>query len=117
MLCLSLTPNSKKSPTSSTVSAAIAVPLDAKKAFIKAAERETHPDAKRALLAVIDNADTAVAQQSSMCGDTGLPRFYVKAGNDVQLEGGFVALENAHPRRRPPRQPKTSRSARIASIR
>ena len=30
-----------------------------------------------------------------MCGDTGLPRFYVKAGNDVQLEGGFVALERA----------------------
>ena len=30
-----------------------------------------------------------------MCGDTGLPRFYVKAGNDVQLEGGFVGLERA----------------------
>ena len=30
--------------------AAIAVPLDAKKAFVHAAERETNPDAKRALL-------------------------------------------------------------------
>ncbi len=75
--------------------AAIAVPLDAKEAFVKAAERESHPDAKRALLAVINNADVAVGQQSSMCGDTGLPRFYVKAGNSVQLEGGFVALEKA----------------------
>jgi L(+)-tartrate dehydratase alpha subunit len=75
--------------------AAIAVPLDAKQAFQKAAERETHPDAKRALLAVINNADVAVGQQSSMCGDTGLPRFYVKSGNDVQLEGGFVSLEKA----------------------
>jgi L(+)-tartrate dehydratase alpha subunit len=75
--------------------AAIAVPLDAKQAFVKAAERETHPDAKRALLAVINNAEVAIGQQSSMCGDTGLPRFYVKAGNDVQLEGGFVALEKA----------------------
>ena len=75
--------------------AAIAVPLDAKKAFVEAAQRETHPDAKRALLAVIDNADVAVGQQSSMCGDTGLPRFYVKSGNDVRLEGGFVALERA----------------------
>ncbi|HEX3598917.1 MAG TPA: fumarate hydratase [Lacipirellulaceae bacterium] len=75
--------------------AAIAVPLDAKNAFVKAAERESHPDAKRALLAVINNADVAVGQQSSMCGDTGLPRFYVKAGNDVRLEGGFVALERA----------------------
>jgi len=75
--------------------AAIAVPLDAKQAFVKAAERETHPDAKRALLAVINNADVAVGQQSSMCGDTGLPRFYVKAGNEVKIEGGFVALEKA----------------------
>src|SRR4029078_3157116 len=75
--------------------AAIAVPLDAKQAFVKAAERETHPDAKRALLAVINNADVAVGQQSSMCGDTGLPRFYVKAANEVKIEGGFVALEKA----------------------
>ena len=75
--------------------AAIAVPLDAKQAFVKAAERETNPDAKRALLAVINNADTAVAEQSSMCGDTGCPRFYAKVGNDVQLEGGFVNLERA----------------------
>src|SRR5438105_373723 len=75
--------------------AAIAVPVDAKNSFIQAAARETHPDAKRALLAVIDNADTAVAQQSSMCGDTGLPRFYAKVGNEVQIEGGFVNLERA----------------------
>jgi L(+)-tartrate dehydratase alpha subunit len=75
--------------------AAIAVPLDAREAFAEAARRETHPDAKRALLAVLDNADVANAQQSSMCGDTGLPRFYVKAGNNVELEGGFVSLERA----------------------
>src|SRR5690242_8170586 len=75
--------------------AAIAVPLDAKQAFVKAAERETNPDAKRALLAVINNADTAVAEQSSMCGDTGCPRFYAKVGNEVKLEGGFVNLERA----------------------
>jgi L(+)-tartrate dehydratase alpha subunit len=75
--------------------AAIAVPVDAKNSFVQAAARETHPDAKRALLAVIDNADTAVAQQSSMCGDTGLPRFYAKVGNNVEIEGGFVNLERA----------------------
>ena len=40
--------------------AAIAVPLDAKQAFEKAAARETNPDAKRALFAIIDNANTAV---------------------------------------------------------
>jgi L(+)-tartrate dehydratase alpha subunit len=75
--------------------AAIAIPLDAKRGFEQAAQRETNPDAKRALLAVLNNADVAVNQQSSMCGDTGLPRFYVKAGNYAQLEGGFVGLERA----------------------
>jgi L(+)-tartrate dehydratase alpha subunit len=75
--------------------AAIAVPLDAKDAFVRAAARETNADAKRALLAVINNADVAVSQQSSMCGDTGLPRFYVKAGSDVRLEAGFAMLERA----------------------
>jgi L(+)-tartrate dehydratase alpha subunit len=75
--------------------AAIAVPLDAKNAFAEAAQRESNPDAKRALLAVLNNADVAVSQQSSMCGDTGLPRFYVKAGNEVRLDGGFASLERA----------------------
>jgi L(+)-tartrate dehydratase alpha subunit len=75
--------------------AAIAIPLDARRGFEMAVERETNADAKRALLAVINNADVAVGEQSSMCGDTGLPRFYAKVGNDVQLEGGFANLERA----------------------
>jgi L(+)-tartrate dehydratase alpha subunit len=30
-----------------------------------------------------------------MCGDTGLPRWYVKFGNEARIEGGPVALEAA----------------------
>src|SRR5260370_34746126 len=30
-----------------------------------------------------------------MCGDTGLPRYYVKLGNEAVVEGGLVALERA----------------------
>jgi len=30
-----------------------------------------------------------------MCADTGLPRYYVKLGNEAQVEGGLVALEMA----------------------
>ena len=30
-----------------------------------------------------------------MCADTGLPRYYVRAGNEAHVEGGFVALERA----------------------
>ena len=75
--------------------AAIAVPLDARQAFVRAAAAETNPAARQALSSVVENAAVAVAQQSAMCGDTGLPRFYVKAGNDVRLEGGFAGLERA----------------------
>ena len=30
-----------------------------------------------------------------MCGDTGTPRWYVKMGNEAQIEGGPIALETA----------------------
>jgi L(+)-tartrate dehydratase alpha subunit len=30
-----------------------------------------------------------------MCGDTGVPRWFVKMGNEAQVEGGMVALEAA----------------------
>ncbi|HEU5315198.1 MAG TPA: fumarate hydratase, partial [Chloroflexota bacterium] len=75
--------------------AAIAVPLDAKEAFVLAAQRETNPAAKIALNAILQNADTAVEQSAAMCGDTGLPRFYVKVGNDAKLADGFASLEQA----------------------
>src|SRR6266542_4027978 len=75
--------------------AAIAVPLDSKEAFVLAAQRETNPAAKLALEAVVRNADVAMEQSAAMCGDTGLPRFYVKIGNDAKLEHGLASLEHA----------------------
>ena len=30
-----------------------------------------------------------------MCGDTGVPRWYVKYGNDARVEGGPIAVEAA----------------------
>jgi L(+)-tartrate dehydratase alpha subunit len=75
--------------------AAIAVPIDAKQAFERAAAREHNPLARVVLESLVENAELAVLDQRPMCGDTGLPRFYVKAGNDAQIEGGFAALERA----------------------
>ena len=72
--------------------AAIATPLDARRAHKAAAERETNTLAKYVLDAIVENADLAVLDQRPMCGDTGLPRYYVKVGNDARLEGGFAAL-------------------------
>jgi L(+)-tartrate dehydratase alpha subunit len=73
--------------------AAVATPLDAKEAHKQAAERETNKLARYVLDSLVENAELAVLDQRPMCGDTGLPRYYVKVGNDAQLEGGFAAFE------------------------
>ena len=75
--------------------AAIAVPIDAKLAFERAVARERNPLAKFVLSELVENAELAIVDQRPMCGDTGLPRYYVKVGNYAVLEGGFAALERA----------------------
>lgn len=75
--------------------AAIAVPIDAKQAFQRAVDRESNPVAKFVLNQLVENAELAVLDQRPMCGDTGLPRYYVKVGNEARIEGGFAALEHA----------------------
>ncbi len=75
--------------------AAVAVPIDAKQAHRQAAERETNPLARYVLDKLVDNADLAVLEQRPVCGDTGLPRYYVKVGNDAELAGGLAMLEGS----------------------
>jgi L(+)-tartrate dehydratase alpha subunit len=73
--------------------AAVATPLDARTAHRAAAERETNPLARYVLDSIVENAELAIVENRPMCGDTGLPRYYVKVGNAAQLEGGFAAFE------------------------
>ena len=47
------------------------------------------------LQAMLENWQAAKDDRRPMCADTGLPRYFVKAGNEARLEGGFVALERA----------------------
>jgi L(+)-tartrate dehydratase alpha subunit len=47
------------------------------------------------LQAMLENWEAAKADRRPMCADTGLPRYFVKAGNEARLEGGFIALERA----------------------
>jgi len=47
------------------------------------------------LEAMVENWEVAEEDRRAMCADTGLPRYYVKAGNEAVIEGGFVALERA----------------------
>jgi L(+)-tartrate dehydratase alpha subunit len=43
---------------------------------------------------ILENYDKAKSERRPMCSDTGLPRFYVKLGNESVIEGGAVALES-----------------------
>src|SRR6201991_5229019 len=45
--------------------------------------------------AMLENYEAAKEDRRAMCGDTGVPRWYVKIGNEVRIEGGPIALEAA----------------------
>ena len=47
------------------------------------------------LKTMFDNWEAASADRRPMCADTGLPRYFVKVGNDARIGGGFVGLERA----------------------
>ncbi|MEH6628487.1 MAG: fumarate hydratase [Motiliproteus sp.] len=77
------------------VRAAIDIPPDYKNALQLAAGRETEELSSFVIKTMLDNYEIAEKDRRPMCADTGLPRFYVKAGNNALVSGGFVALENA----------------------
>lgn len=68
---------------------------DVKNAFIDAIERESNTDAKHGLQATLDSMEMSKVRENPLCVDTGWPIFYFKVGNQCELEGGFVELENA----------------------
>ena len=44
---------------------------------------------------MLDNYEAAKRDRRAMCADTGVPRWYVKIGNEARIEGGPIALEAA----------------------
>jgi len=42
---------------------------------------------------MLDNYDAATDDRRPMCADTGLPRYYVKIGDNAPLNGGFTGIE------------------------
>jgi L(+)-tartrate dehydratase alpha subunit len=78
-----------------TRQAAIVIPKDYSDGIKAMLETEPNELSKFVLKAMVDNWEAAEADRRAMCADTGLPRFYVKAGNEAKVEGGFVALERA----------------------
>ena len=75
--------------------AAIDIPADYREGVRLAKEREGNRLARFVLEQMLENWDIATADRRPMCADTGLPRYYVKLGNEAVVEGGLVALERA----------------------
>lgn len=68
---------------------------DVKDAFYRAIAKETKADAKSGLEATLKSMEMSEIRENPLCVDTGWPIFYFKVGNECQLEGGFIELENA----------------------
>ncbi len=75
--------------------AAISIPEDYRAGIEAMRDAETGPLSCFVLDAMLENWEAAQSDRRPMCADTGLPRFYVKFGNEASIEGGLVALERA----------------------
>ena len=75
--------------------AGIEIPDDYLAGIKRMAAREEGDLSAFVLQAMLENWEAAKADRRPMCADTGLPRYFVKTGNEARLEGGFVALERA----------------------
>ncbi|MCP5039104.1 MAG: fumarate hydratase [Rhodobacteraceae bacterium] len=75
--------------------AAIEIPDDYLAGLQAAAKSEDGELSSFVLSAMLENYEAAKQDRRAMCGDTGTPRWYVKMGNEAQIDGGPVALEAA----------------------
>jgi len=73
--------------------AAIDIPLDYKDGIRKMVDEEEEELSRFVLESMLQNWEAAESDRRAMCADTGVPRYFVKAGNEAVIEGGFVALE------------------------
>lgn len=74
--------------------AAIDIPEDYKSGIRAMIDKEKGDLSAFVLEAMLENWEAASQDRRPMCADTGLPRYYVKAGNEARIEGGFVELEH-----------------------
>ena len=75
--------------------AAIEIPEDYLGGLRRMADTETGELSAFVIQAMLDNYEAATEDRRPMCADTGVPRWYIKFGNEAVIEGGPVALEAA----------------------
>jgi L(+)-tartrate dehydratase alpha subunit len=73
--------------------AAIEIPDDYLDGLRAAADVETGELSAFVLQAMLENYEAAKEDRRAMCADTGVPRWYVKIGNEARIEGGPIELE------------------------
>lgn len=74
--------------------AGIEIPDDYLDGIKAMASREEGDLSAFVLRAMLENYEAAKQDRRAMCADTGVPRYYVKIGNEARIEGGFVELEH-----------------------
>src|SRR6478672_13218421 len=75
--------------------AAIEIPEDYLAGLRRCANTEKGDLSAFVIQAMLENYEAAKEDRRAMCGDTGVPRWYVKIGNEARVEGGPIALEGA----------------------
>ena len=75
--------------------AAIDIPEDYRSGIDAMINSETGALSCFVLKTMMDNWDAATEDRRPMCADSGLPRYYVKIGNEAHFEGGPIGIEKA----------------------
>ncbi len=75
--------------------AAIDIPEDYLGGVKRMIDLETGDLSSFVLNSMVENWEAASEDRRPMCADTGLPRYFVKVGNEAAVEGGFCAVEQA----------------------
>ena len=69
------------------------IPADVRAAIERAAREETQGTSKKAFEDTLQSLNCSRAAGIPACGDTGWPLFFCKVGNEAQIEGGVLGLE------------------------
>jgi len=66
---------------------------DVHSAFEKAIKAEKQPISRKAFEDTLESLERSVEPEIPVCGDTGWPLFFCKIGNNAEIEGGIMGLE------------------------
>jgi L(+)-tartrate dehydratase alpha subunit len=75
--------------------AAIDIPADYLGGIKAVQKTETNLLSSYVLETMVDNYEAATSDRRPMCADTGLPRYYIKIGDNAPIDGGFTGIERA----------------------